>query len=578
MGTTVERQKNRRHQRDFQKQVVKKPGRALKERMESFLSLYAVTLNASEAAGEVGVKRMTVEQWRTRFPEFNHSYNRIRAKATGEFVPERRPFDAAFRQEFFHFSTPKHLQTIADVLNEMEAEARSAGERRFVMILAPPEFAKTTVVEDWVSHGIATEPNSRTIYISKTLQAARKRVGRIQRRMTDRAIYPEFVDTYGPFKSEGRTDAKPWTKDYFTVFAQTSGERDHTLEGLGIGGQIYGSRAERIVLDDIADLSNQTPGEIEKQLEWIWVEVRSRLVKGGLLVVIGTHMREQDVYTRLEEKGMFHRIIKMPAIVTDGEEERSLWPEQHPLDQLKKLRESDLRLFELVYQQNPLPQVGAVFPLDAIESCYDPSRRIGHVPDNCRVVAGIDPSVRNFTAAVAVAVAPSGYRYLVDVWNEKGLTGEGGDIAMGLTEFIVEFCKKYRVRTLALESNSTFALLSANLNLRRMLNDLGVTVMTPAIGPASGEREELALAQLSGLFTNNLISIPAQASAPQHFRAFVHQLSTWQPGQSQRKPQDMVKALRMAEMAARREGQRQVKVDQPGTSGFLRRKMAGSYA
>lgn len=568
MGVELADQRERNRLKQVKLRQNPGPARAqTQKRQDVVCACISEGMTIADACAEAGIQPNTETMWRKRYPPYRQRIKRIMANRRSG-VMEQRPFDAEFRERYFSADyeapiTPPHLQKLMDVLNEQQQLAEDSKSRKHrVLVLMPPEHAKTSLLMDYVTYRISQDPTFRCVLISSTLGQARKRVGVIQRRLTERKDYEDFIDTYGPFKSELRIEQKPWTKDHFTILKAPAGQVDYTLEALGIGGSIYGNRADLILFDDIATQKNQTPAEVDKQWNWIWGEVRSRIRKGGLFVVIGTRMTEQDIYQVMEEKGFFTDKVIFPAVVrepgTDGDDDpgEALWPEQNPLEELIEIRSVDQRLFELQYQQNPLPSVGTVFPIQAIESCYDPSRMIGDIPRGCRVVAGIDPSVRNYTSAVALAIAPSGMRYLVDVWNEKGLTGEGGDIALGLTEFITEFCARYGVRTLALESNSTFALLSANLNLRMQLNELGVYVMTPAIGPASGEKEELALAQLSGLFTKQLISIPAQASATAHFREFVNQLATWHPKQGQRQPQDMVKALRMAEMAARREKER----------------------
>jgi hypothetical protein len=94
----------------------------------------------------------------------------------------------------------------------------------------------------------------------------------------------------------------------------------------------------------------------------------------------------------------------------------------------------DPRRFALVFQQEEVPSEGAVFPLEAIESCYDSTRRVGQVPQGCHVVVGIDPAASHYTAGVAIAVGPAtGLRLGVDVWNEKNLTGDGGTVTRGLS-------------------------------------------------------------------------------------------------------------------------------------------------
>jgi hypothetical protein len=557
----------------------------MQAKLDRFCAYIVSGLTREDAAAELGVGTNVISQWEKRYTGFTRAYAAAKAKRKGTFVPEFTPFDAEFRERYMHHSTPSHLQALMDIINTQATLAEQEGSRdRRILILLPPESAKSTLLEEYVSYRIAMDPGFRSSIVCATQGQARKRLGAIARRLTDRSEYAELIDNYGPFQAPDRIDAKPWTANYFTTLHAPAAQRDYTCQGLGWTGSIYGDRQNLIVCDDIADLKNQTPAEIEKQWEKLWGEFRSRLVKGGLFVVIGTHMREDDIYTVMRDRGFFSEVIIMPAIsrepgtLSDEDPGECIWPEQTSMQELLKIRETDLRMFELMYQQNPLPSIGAVFTAEAIQACHDEDRYVGHIPDGCIVVAGVDPSIVNFTAGVVMAVNPkSGMRYLVDAWAEKGLTGEGGDKQAGVVEFIIELCRAYRVHTLVVENNSWAPLINTSLTLKRSLYDLNVRHFGKAIGPASGVPEETAIGQLSGLFNHGLISIPASRGSLQHLAPFTHQLLAWSGTKTHwRKNQDIIKAFRMAEHAAKTvlTGGANSKNDtDPLTPEFMRRRV-----
>ena len=555
-------EKNRRRQANYRAKP-KAMSRDLARRKDIFLSHYA------EGHSRIDCVHLTpgitadnsVDQWLKRDPAFKSRYEAIRAKRDGDFEPDRVPFDADFRQRFFGNSTPPHMQKLIDVLNEQTrlAEEEQSRDRR-VLVLMPPEHAKTSVLMEYLVYRISMDETFRASLICSTQNQARKRLGAISRMLTDRSEYSDLIDTYGIFKSETRADLKPWTADHFTHMRAPAAQTDYTLQSMGWNGSIYGDRMDMIVYDDIATLKNQTPSIIEAMWEKTWGENRSRIRKGGLFVVIGTHMKEGDIYSVLQEKGFFSDVVVMPAIVrepgtlSDSDPGEALWEEGTSLRELLKIRETDLRMFELMYQQNPLPSVGAMFPLEAIESCYDAERPIGHVPEGSIVVAGIDPSVSNYTAGVVFALKkhPSGewMRYLVDVWNEKNLTGDGGDNHAGVVDFIVELCRKYRVATLCVEDGTWMSLINNAFTLRSSLNDLGVRHI-----PIKATEETVgaeAIRQLSGLFNHRLISLPGTPTAKAHLHTMVNQFLTFTGEKSHwRKQFDIVKAFRQAEHAVK---------------------------
>lgn len=509
-----------------------------------FLDKIQAGHTVNEAAASVGVEYRTPYKWEERYEKFRTEWKRIRAKRGHDDRPEL-PFDAHFRQHYLHYPTPPHMQKMIDLINGL-------GSGEWGGIWVPPGHAKSAVVEDMVNHHLAMNPNLRIFYISKTQARAIKSVGLLQERMTNRGQFSEYIEDYGPFKVEGRT----WTQTHFTVARKTADHREYSVEGLGIGGQLTGSRADIIILDDIADVDNQSAADIEKQYEWIYKVAQTRLVDGGKVVVIGTRMKEEDIYSKMIDEDFFDQTLTMPCLLrepgTDGEDDPGewLWPDG-PVspDRLLRIRARDARMWELIYQQNPLPTVGAIFPYDAIEACFDETRYVSHVPSGTRVVVGIDPAVTGYTAGVVLAVnVKTGRRYLVDVWNQEHLTDDGGDHHAGLVQFTVELCKKYNAEVCCFENNSTFEVIYRSWGLRKGLSDINCRLI-PGRTQGAGEATDRAVAQLSSLFTNGIISIPTAGNSKSLVKPFVDQFVRWRPN-DKKLVRDIVKATEMAQKAA----------------------------
>lgn len=552
---------NRRKQARYQANVTSAPStEARLERQEKLLALVSAPGSViKNACATVGITEQTLYQYRHRDADFRLRFNRAREKARGEFEAEVIPFDADFRKRFFHHDTPPHMQKLIDVITEqVEIAEREQRRDRRILILLPPEHGKTTVVLEYLAYRLAMDASFRASMICSTQNQARKRIGALSRMLTDRNEYADLVDTYGPFRSESRSDVKPWTADYLTHLRAPAGQVDYSLQCLGWTGTTYGDRMDIVVNDDIATMKNQTPALIEAQWEKTWGENRSRIRKGGLFVVIGTHMREADIYTVMKDKGFFSDVVVLPAItrepgtLNEDDPGEALWEQGTSLAELLKLRKDDPRLFELMYQQNPLPSVGAIFPYDSIESCFDDTRTIGDIPSGSVIVAGIDPSVSNYTAGVVFALKPvrngEWMRYLVDVWNKKNLTGDGGDNHIGVVDFIVELCRIYNVSTLCVEDGAWMSLINNSFTLRSKLYELGVSHFPVKATEQTVGAE--AIRALSGLFNHRLISLPGTPNSKQHLSQFTHQLLTWTGEKSHwRKSFDIVKALRQCEHA-----------------------------
>ena len=152
------------------------------------------------------------------------------------------------------------------------------GDRNRLLVNVPPEHAKSTVITvNYSTYRIALNPNVRIIVVSKTLSKAREFVYSIKQRLS----HPRWLKLQTAYGPEGgwKQDADTWRTDtvYLGSDARNSSEKDPTLQALGMGGQIYGARADLIILDDCITTANAH--EWEKQIEWLQKEVITRLGK-----------------------------------------------------------------------------------------------------------------------------------------------------------------------------------------------------------------------------------------------------------------------------------------------------------
>lgn len=536
----------------------KPPGPKTQARMRKFLSFRYEGDTVEEACARIGVTTSAYIQWRKQDPAFKADADRVTARLREGWDSPETPFDATWREHYFgHIYrskpvTPWHLQVLIDFVNSVKG-----GET--ALVLMPPEHAKSTLAEDYLCHQIATFPNLRTAIISKGQFHAKKLLGRVQERMTDRDLYDRFHTDYGPFKDEARK-GRPWSTSHFKVARNDGGERDYSCQATGFRGQIYGSRLDLIFIDDIVDPNEpQTPEMTSKIVDWVRGAVYSRVGTEGRLIMVGTRVDEEDVYKVLMDEGFFDKTLILPVYdeeCSDGRPHPYLWTERFSEVQYERMeaKQGD-RLWALLYMQADSVDKGMTFPRSVVEGCYAFDRRAQLVPNGWIPVAGVDPAAAGFTAGIAYAIDPrTELRQVIDVWNVKDLTGDGGDRQAGLVQFILEVCSQYGAKHLGLEENSAWTLLSSSIPLRRELSALGVTihrVITKTGGTVQGSQEDLEISQLSNLFFNNMVLLPAQGTAKQLMAPFVQQLSRWKPGDKKR-PKDLVKAFQFAEYAARR--------------------------
>ena len=523
-----------------------KPGPAAAKRQARVLEELATGASVDAATAVAGVSRSAFYQWCRRDPAFKAQADRLRMGPQTKAEPFS--FGAEFRSKYLIRSTPDHQGQMDELIN-------SLGPREWGLILAPAEHLKTTETEDYLTWAITQNPNIRTLVISKTEGHAKSVLGVVKDRLTDFDTHEALVQDFGPFKGN-----RSWTAKKFTVAGRTSGERDATCEAMGLNGSPFGHRVDVMVLDDLIDLTNAE--NVDAQVEWIERIADTRLTKNGIVIVVGSRIREHDLYNAMLESGWIHKSLILPAIVREpgelGEDDpgESLWPDEWPVEALieKRERMKDKRSWLLSYQQKKLQAADAVFPLSMIESCFDarlakPSVRM----DNTVSVVGVDPGLAKVTAAFTINLdRTTKTRHWANLRTVTNI-GEGGDVQEALINFIVETVKANRATTCVVEGNSAFQLLTSSRVLRDRLKELycALIVVTSegdgltAADKWRADRPELTYESLAPLFANQSYKIPASAGAQKFFRPVIDQFEGFPGGK--RTPKDILSAARLAE-------------------------------
>lgn len=512
---------------------------------------------------------------------------------------------AEFSERYLGTKVWPHMQNVVDLLEGREPgwlregmiyEPGTAGLSR-LLVNVPPNHAKSmTVTINYVTYRVAKDPNINVLVVSKTQEQAKKFLYAIKQRLT----HPRYADlqvAFGPVDGYKAT-ADQWAanKIYLGGDARDSGEKDPTIEALGMGGQIYGSRANLIVLDDVVTLSNA--GEWPKQQDWIRQEVASRLPPGGgQLLVVGTRVAPVDLYKELRNPEHYTdgkipwTYLAMPAVLryaSDPKDWETLWPLcDIPLSEGDAPDEAGLferwsgpRLnavrnevgpgkWSLVYQNLDVAEDAIFDPVcvrGAVNGMRKPGALVsgaaGHPADSqgfYRVI-GIDPAMAGDTAAVAYAVdRRTQKRYVMDVHVMTAPT------PAAIRELIRSWADVYRPHTVIVESNAFQLFLTQDEEIRSFLASRGVAYR-PHHTSNNKQDPEFGVASLAPLFGSktkkdnqetvkhsgdNLIELPDQ-SRSEHVKKLVEQLITWQPGVSGKNlKMDTVMALWFCEIVAR---------------------------
>lgn len=567
---------------------------AIKKQVIDFLMQGYSVQRAMDAVGR-SVK--TYEYYRKTDPQFATACDKVRSMtARGEInAPTREvpPFPE-FSETYLGVKVFEHQKHWIDLLEGREPEnlhpaiAYEQGSPDLLIVNTPPEHAKsTTITVNYAVYRICQNPNIRIMVVSKTQAMAQKFLLSIKNRLT----HPRYQDlqlTFGP-PGGYEKNSDSWKQDliYLSSEARDSGEKDPTVQAIGIRGHIYGARADLIIMDDCVDHTNAH--EYEKQIDWIQSEVMSRIDNdNGRLLVVGTRLRPKDLYSELRDPMRYPdetspwTYFAQPAVLDFAEDPKdwvTLWPKTNmapvsgkgepdedglytkwdgPALNKKRGRMSP-NLWAMVYQQQQVHEDSA-FPSEAIKGVINGARNFGIIPkgksgvrwngmDGLIVIAGLDPAGSGFTAAVCLALDVSTQkRYLLDVSNVAGMKPDA------IRSLIKDWTDKYNVSEWRVEKNAFQTMLTQDREVREYLSVRGAMLREHHTGQNKWDTD-YGVASLTTLFYGwedgeALIEFPS-THASEGIKALIEQLVTWYPDAPKSQKTDTVMAFWFAELACR---------------------------
>jgi predicted phage terminase large subunit-like protein len=171
--------------------------------------------------------------------------------------------------------------------------------------------------------------------------------------------------------------------EYKELFPKTSVAADQSAAGkwstssggqyyaAGVGGALAGRGADLFVIDDPhSEQDVKINSRLAFDTAWNWFQTGplQRLMPNGAIIVIMTRWSLLDLTARLIDYQTKNpdadqwEIVELPAILNENTpEEKSLWPEQWPLEQLKAKRANlDPRFWNAQYMQQPTSDMSAI--------------------------------------------------------------------------------------------------------------------------------------------------------------------------------------------------------------------------
>jgi len=535
----------------------------------------------------VGRSEAAFRQWTLTEPSFKEEADKARLEAKGvktDLAELKNITFEDFSKEFLDTTLFDHHLDWVDLLEGREprwihpAMTYELGASNRVLINVPPEHAKSTVITiNYVTYRLAVDPNVRIIIVSKTQGMARKFLSAIKTRLS----HPNWTKLQVAFGPQGgyKADSNTWSADMIYLGSgRDSGEKDPTVQALGFGSQIYGARADLIILDDV--VMNANAHEWEKQIEWLQKEVITRLGRHGKLLIVGTRVAPVDLYKMIRDgqqwtggKSPF-TYFAQPAVLEFDEKPKNwktLWPwTDRPEGEKDEANEQGLypkwdgpslftrrsevapSVWAMVYQQEDVVE-DAIFAPAAIAGCVNGMRKRGPLRpgtpghpqrlEGAYTVIGLDPAMTGNTAAVVATYnRADAMIYILDAVNMTDPT------PAKIRDLIEDWVQKYKPQELRIEINAHQKAYALDDDLRNWLSMYGCQLNSHFTGKNKWDTS-FGVASMAGLFgslrdgrfqDNNIIELPSNEGS-EGLKALVQQLITWKP--ETRNPTDCVMAL-----------------------------------
>jgi hypothetical protein len=441
-----------------------------------------------------------------------------------------------------------------------------------ILVNTPPDHAKsTTLTINYVTWRICQDPNVRILIISKTQDMAKKFLVAIKDRLAENEAYTRLQADFGPPGGFAEGAAR-WAADAIYVSGRDSGEKDPTVQAVGIKGHIYGSRCDLAIMDDTVDHTNHQ--DYEKQIDWIQNQVSSRVADaGGRMLLVGTRMETTDLYSEIRKPSYYvdgespWTYLKQPAVLEYAEDPKdwvTLWPETNrppvsiagrkvaeaqgwprngnwpawPGPALARKRSKmRARNWSMIYMQDQVAD-DAVFKQEDVQGCVDRARYPGRLMEGqsdhrkygmegLTVLAGLDPAAAGYTAIQVWGLdRQTGERWVLEVVNKRALPPHEMRAEMQ------RITERYSVSEWRVEKNAYQQSIVQDALIRNMLHARGCLI-SPHHTNSNKWDSDFGVASMATLFEGwregrNLIRLPSQTQS-EPVRNFIEQLCAWTP-------------------------------------------------
>lgn len=177
---------------------------------------------------------------------------------------------------------------------------------------------------------------------------------------------------------------KQYSKSKFMFENINTGELLGSISLIGVGGTITGKDVDVCIIDDaLKGYEDTTPSRLDKLWGWFKSILLQRLEPESKLIILQTRWHTQDLIGRIiAEENKDYDYINLKALNND---DTCIWPERYTSDFFhERKKEQGERIFQALYQGQPLDETGDYFNIDNIfyDDPYD--SMTNHIIGKCR--------------------------------------------------------------------------------------------------------------------------------------------------------------------------------------------------
>lgn len=274
---------------------------------------------------------------------------------------------------------PTTMQTPAlDIIDRELVRLLKEPDGRLIITMPPQEGKSTRAAGDFPVWALTQDPDLRIVTASYAQSLANRNGRAIRRRVTEHPDLGLTLASDNGAVSDWAIGTCPtcWAGDGHIPDGKHRGHTGGVLS-VGIGSGLTGRPADLMVIDDPISNREQADSKVYRDRAWDWwTDVAStRLAPGAPVVLILTRWHHDDLAGRLlaAEDGHLWRVVNIPAqAVADDDplgrklEEFMTSARGRTLAQWAAVKvRVGSRTWASLYQGNPTPDEGNLFPADA---------------------------------------------------------------------------------------------------------------------------------------------------------------------------------------------------------------------